>query len=187
MGTQVWPWLTAAGRFNRVLRLPQFDGKRLDRSIRNHWRELGLHTPRQIRSQDGCWENSCTGLSPTAQGCTATSTPGNPTIGNQYTIQLRWSAGCWTYWARAKQGTCSGSPIVYARMQRQLWTPYGYYDANVYYSGHVPCNGNYAVTAMVGDVSTGYRYRACVVFAYDARHPSNWPESWWYCVDWVYD
>jgi hypothetical protein len=134
-----------------------------------------------------CWENSCTGLSPTAQGCSATSTRGGRTIGNQYTIQLRWSAGCWTYWARAKQGTCSASPIVYARMQRQLLTPYGYYDVNVYYSGQVPCNGNYAVTAMVGDVSTGYRYRACVAFAYDARHPSNWPESWWDCVEWVYD
>jgi hypothetical protein len=136
-----------------------------------------------------CWENSCNGLSPTAQGCSAASTPGNRTISDTYTIQLRWSSGCWAYWARAKQATCySGSPIAYARMQRQLWSPYGYYDTNVYYSGQVPCDGNYAVTSMVGDVAgNGYRYRACVAWAFDLRSPSSWPESWWYCVDWVYD
>lgn len=50
----------------------------------------------------GCYAASCTGKDPVAEGCTgATTVLSNSAEGGQFVIELRYSAACDAYWARA--------------------------------------------------------------------------------------
>lgn len=130
-----------------------------------------------------CRGGGCHGQNPNGQ-CTATGTPQERFFGN-YTLQLKYSAGCYAFWGRAKQGNCSASPPAYVRVQRRVDTPVGYRIVNTYYSGQLPCNGNFAWTPMAGE-NPPDQVRSCLAAAYDTRPPFAWPDSWWTCVDWTY-
>jgi hypothetical protein len=143
-----------------------------------------------------CGTVGCNGVDPVAQGCSVSSTPGQVFIGGSggppsYTLQLRYSFGCQTFWGRGMKDCLpsGGNPLAYVRVQRQLNTPYGYYTANVYYSPQVPCGGSAAPvwTPMVTNYGND-RARSCMAAGYFTGHPSSFPESYWsWCTRWVYD
>jgi hypothetical protein len=138
-----------------------------------------------------CTGTRCDGLSPNGR-CSASATPEEEFYGtdqdpsSQYTVQLKYSAGCYSWWGRAKRTSCYYSPPAYTRVQRQITTPYGGTAiTHTYYSGQLPCNGAWVVTPMIGE-NPSDRMRSCIAYAYDDRHPSAWPDSWWDCTGWVY-
>jgi hypothetical protein len=76
-------------------------------------------------------------------------------------------------------------------VERQIYSPYGYYRTHVYYFALRPtCSGNPGYTFMVGNYGSD-RHRACAGYSYDGRSAASMPESWWaWCTDdhggWVY-
>lgn len=130
-----------------------------------------------------CRGSGCNGLNPGAH-CSATSTPREMFIDNAITLQLRYSSTCQAMWARAVQ-SCNATPPLELRVERQIYSPYGYYRTHVYYEVvQVPCNGNPGYTRMVGNYGTD-RARSCAGYSYDGRPASQMPESWWaWCTTW---
>ena len=131
-----------------------------------------------------CTGSRCNSLDP-SRHCTATSTPEEEFIGGEITLQLRYSSGCRAYWGRAIADNCGDHPWpMYIRVQRQIYTPYGYATSHVYYSGQVSCAGSPQWTPMVGDYESD-RQRSCFGFSSDGRRPAAMPESWWtWCTAW---
>jgi hypothetical protein len=138
-----------------------------------------------------CWSTTCTGEDPMEQGCLGGDyihqVFGNNSSTPAWSVALRYHAGCGALWARAvKDCTPSGGdPPSYARIERMVQTPYGWYvSPTKFYSGDVPCGGP-AWTRMIGDESYSDKHRACVASPYSWDHPSTFPESsWWLCTIW---
>ncbi|GAA1018741.1 hypothetical protein Aple_026320 [Acrocarpospora pleiomorpha] len=71
------------------------------------------------------------------------------------------------------------------RVQRQLRSPYGWYDTHTYYAiQSISCNGGVGYTYMVPN-SGGEddRFRACVSVL-PTTSPATIPESGWTCHSW---
>ncbi len=96
--------------------------------------EGGQH--RGQRRQPGC-----DGLDPQSSGCASSgvTTPwadGNPSPGSgSWSVQSKYNIGCRSAWTKITIDdylpTCCGSITV--RIDRLVWTPYGYYSGSSYY------------------------------------------------------
>jgi hypothetical protein len=135
-----------------------------------------------------CYGTGCTGKDPQTYACNTTAgspvySLTYPSYGGEQTMQLRWSWGCSSWWARSIRNDCAYPVTSYVRIERQIWTPYGYYDANNYYARMTNCNGGTNWTLMVPDTSDD-RVRVC--HAYSMSGPTNpatitsWGCSPWY-------
>src|SRR6266545_3780106 len=137
-----------------------------------------------------CSGSGCNGKDP-ASYCSATSTPREWFIDQDTTLQLRYSSKCHAFWGRAFQSCGKHLPPLHIRVERQIYTPYGYARERVYYDvAGVPCNGDPGWTRMVGNYDSD-RQRSCVGHSWDGRPASQMPEDWWsWCTDehggWVY-
>jgi hypothetical protein len=146
----------------------------------------GLSATQAPPAAAACSGSGCNGLNPSGN-CSATSTPQELFFAGEITLQLRYSSTCRAFWGRAIADNCGDHPWpMYVRVQRQLYTPYGYYDTHVYYSGQVSCAGSPQWTPMVGNYDSD-RQRSCFAFSPDGRAPRSMPEDWWFlCTDWQY-
>jgi hypothetical protein len=150
----------------------------------------GLALVRAEPAAAACTGSGCNGLNPNSH-CSTTGTPREWFIDATLTLQLRYSSGCSAYWGRAFHDCSYHPPPLHIRVERQLYTPYGYYRTHVYYeTAAPPCNGDPGWTFMAGNYGSD-RHRACVGYSYDGRAASAMPEDWWsWCTDqhggWVY-
>ena len=135
-------------------------------------------------SAASCSGSSCTGKDPSATGCASsgsvTTTQG--VWNGDLSVELRHSSGCGTFWARMTLSDSNCCFAMQAMVERQLKTPYGYYDANVYYRSVLPAAGGPGTwwTAMVPNTSDD-RTRACYRLGTDSNNP-KW--SGWSCTGW---
>jgi hypothetical protein len=137
----------------------------------------------------GCSGSGCTGLDPHAQQCD-TAAAGVATVTGIWhgdvSWELRGSSVCSARWAKATVDygliTCCNTAYEF-KIERQLWTPYGYYTTHnyskIYYSGE---EGVWW-TKMVENSSSD-RHRLCrQTYLWNGvtiTNPSGWTCTGWY-------
>ena len=137
-----------------------------------------------------CHDVGCNGLNPNVHCQGIYTVPAEEFIRLNSTsemyLQVRYSGPCAAFWGRVTADTCSDHrPPQYIRIQRQLYSYYGWYTANTYYSAQVSCAGAQQVTPMVANYGND-RVRASTGWSWDGRSPASMPEGWWdYHTDWV--
>lgn len=111
-----------------------------------------------------CSQASCTGKDPETTGCSSADTYTSEWVGlsTGAGLELRHSKGCHVWWARFNEDIVDCCfPDFTMKIERQLKTPYGYYDVDVYKKSVTVNHPNTAWTAMVEN-SSDDRVRACV-------------------------
>lgn len=111
-----------------------------------------------------CSGTGCNGLDPSSSGCSATGSTvaGSTNYQSSFGIEQRRSSGCKARWTRLTidDATPTCCVPINIRIQRQLKTPYGWYDANVYTKKVAAGKEGQFWTPMVGDTSDD-RTRSC--------------------------
>lgn len=136
-----------------------------------------------------CFQTSCAGKNPSTAGCATTWTPREMSLHQgRYTLQLRYSAGCYAFWGRIVRDDCDLiQGFAWLRVQRQLRTPYGWSQTHRYFriQSSIPCNGGTGWTYMVpNSTPSDDRFRACHSGAVASSH-TGVPESSWTCTSWL--
>jgi hypothetical protein len=136
-----------------------------------------------------CFQTTCAGKNPSTAGCAATTTPRELFFDDRYTLQLRYSAGCYAFWGRIVRDDCSLiQGMAWLKVERQLSSPYGWYTTHRYFrlQSSVPCNGGVGYTAMVpNSTPSDDRFRACWSnYITTFSQQSSIPASSWRCTTW---
>jgi hypothetical protein len=119
----------------------------------------------------GCTGSGCVGKDPQSNGCSTGAVgvgtvhfflPGSSSSSSDVSIQLRKSASCKARWARVviDTGTWSTYEI---QVDRQISTPYGWYDQNKQKRGLAALAEGTYWTPMVQDAASD-RFRVCIGF-----------------------
>lgn len=131
-----------------------------------------------------CSGSSCTGKDPDATGCDTAGTVKTVqgVYANDIGYELRHSSGCGTFWARMTLDDSNCCFAMEVKVERQLWTPYGYTDDGVYTYTVKPAAGGPGQwwTKMVANTSDD-RTRACYRAGTDSESPA-WGS--WGCTGW---
>jgi hypothetical protein len=134
-----------------------------------------------------CSGSGCTGKDPQTTGCSAkVTTPASKTSGSpsqMFTLQLRYSTICNTYWARGVRGDCL-APVIgtpYLAIREWVYSQQHWLLNRVYYKRITAyCDGGTNWTLQIYRGAGGRSYEACHGAAFGSTDPSTITN--WYCI-----
>lgn len=118
----------------------------------------------------GCYRDNCDNKDPQSYGCASTGKSLEfIDLGSGTSLQFIYSPGCDSQWALFTRDFNSCCVLTPLKIERQAWTPYGWYDINVHtvnensgsvgrhWTPMVPHSGDTRARACWSTICTGWK------------------------------